>query len=48
MFLWKKGDRERSRKLLKEFEEKEEKGMLDGVSTENEKVWKERVYEEKE
>ena len=48
MFLWKKGDRERSRKLLKEFEEREEKGMLDGVSTENEKVWKERVYEEKE
>lgn len=48
MFLWKKGDRERSRKLLKEFEEKEEKGLLDGVSTENEKVWKERVYEEKE
>lgn len=48
MFLWKKGETEKSRKLLKEFEEKEEKGMLDGVSTENEKVWKERIYEEKE
>ena len=33
---------------MKEFEEKEEKGILDGVSTENEKVWKERVYGEKE
>ena len=48
MFLWKKGETEKSRKLLKEFEEKEEKGKLDGVSTENEKVWKERVYGEKE
>lgn len=48
MLLWKKGDIEKSRKLLEEFEEKEEKGMLDGVSTENEKIWKERVYEEKE
>ena len=48
MFLWKKGEIEKSRKLLKEFEEKEEKGKLDGVSTENEKVWKERIYEEKE
>lgn len=48
MFLWKKGDMEKSRKLLKEFKEKEEKGMLEGVSTENEKVWKERLYEEKE
>lgn len=46
IYLWRAGEREKSRELWEEYREKEKQGLLLGIETKNTKTWTEFMREE--
>ena len=46
IYLWRAGEREKSRELWEEYREKEKQGLLLGIETKNTKTWMEFMREE--
>lgn len=45
MFLWKNKQKDKSKTIWKEYEEKEREGILEGKDMRNETIWEERICE---